>query len=57
VGVKQQQWSLQLYAKNLSNSRGILSTSNESLLNPPGGPFNAYYQTPRTLGVSASVGF
>jgi len=54
VGANVDKWSFSLYAKNLGNKRGITAMSAETL-DPVASPFQATYQTPRTIGVSASV--
>jgi outer membrane receptor protein involved in Fe transport len=56
AGIKHSLWTIQLYAKNLVNSRGVLSTSAETQ-DPVAGAYNTVYQPPRVVGVSASVGF
>jgi iron complex outermembrane receptor protein len=49
-------WTVKVYVKNLANKHGITSAWPETL-NPLASPFNATVQTPRTVGVSASVDF
>lgn len=56
AGVNLGDWSVKVYAKNLANRHGITSVWPETL-NPVGSPFNATVQTPRTIGVTASVDF
>jgi iron complex outermembrane receptor protein len=56
LGANFDKWSIEAYAKNLGNKRGILAMSPETL-DPIASPFQANYQTPRTIGVSASVEF
>lgn len=56
IGVNYDNWTVETYAKNLANRRGILSMGPETL-NPIGSPFEATYETPRTIGVSASIDF
>ena len=56
LGVNIDKWSFEAYARNLANKRGIVAMSAESL-DPVASPFQANYQTPRTVGVSASVEF
>lgn len=56
AGVNINAWTLKVYAKNLANKHGITSVWPETL-NPVGSPFNATVQTPRTVGISASVDF
>ncbi|MEW9573822.1 TonB-dependent receptor [Rhodanobacter sp. Si-c] len=56
AGVNYGDWTLNVFVKNLANKQGISSISPETI-NPVGGPFEATYQTPRTVGVSASVFF
>ncbi|HET6552362.1 MAG TPA: TonB-dependent receptor [Dyella sp.] len=56
LGANVDKWSFALYAKNLGNKRGITAMSGETL-DPVASPFQATYQTPRTIGVSASVEF
>lgn len=49
-------WTLKLHVKNLANKRGITSVwpmTQSSIASP----FNATVQTPRTVGVTASVDF
>jgi len=54
LGANVDKWTFSLYAKNLGNKRGITAMSSETL-DPIASPFQATYQTPRTIGVSASV--
>lgn len=56
AGVNYANWTVELYAKNLANKRGITSMWPETI-SPVGGTFQATYQTPRTVGLSASVDF
>jgi outer membrane receptor protein involved in Fe transport len=56
AGVNYEHWTVQLYARNLADKRGIASIS-PATLDPLGSPFMAAYQTPRTVGLSASVEF
>jgi iron complex outermembrane receptor protein len=56
AGVNLGDWTLKVYAKNLINKHGITSVWPETL-NPIGSPYNASVQTPRTIGMSASVDF
>jgi outer membrane receptor protein involved in Fe transport len=56
VGVNYANWTVELYAKNLANRRGITSMWPETI-DPVASPFQASYQTPRTIGMSASVDF
>ncbi|HZX69628.1 MAG TPA: TonB-dependent receptor [Rhodanobacter sp.] len=49
-------WTVKVYVKNLANKHGITSAWPETL-NPIASPFNATVQTPRTIGISASVDF
>jgi outer membrane receptor protein involved in Fe transport len=56
AGVNFGDWMFKVYAKNLANRHGITSVWPETL-NPMGSPYNATLQTPRTVGVSASVDF
>lgn len=56
MGVNYRGWTIQAFVKNLANKHGISSISPETL-NPIGSPFQATYQTPRTIGVSATVAF
>lgn len=49
-------WTFKLYAKNLANKHGITSVWPETQ-SSIASPFNATVQTPRTIGVSASVDF
>ena len=49
-------WTFNAFVKNLANKQGISSLS-PLTINPIGSPFQATYQTPRTMGVSASVFF
>lgn len=56
MGVNYRDWTFEAFVKNLANKHGISSISPETM-NPVGGPFQATYQTPRTIGVSASVYF
>ncbi len=49
-------WTIKLYAKNLANKRGITSVWPETQ-SSIASPFNATVQTPRTIGISASVDF
>ncbi|TCV97775.1 outer membrane receptor protein involved in Fe transport [Luteibacter rhizovicinus] len=49
-------WTFKVYAKNLANKRGITSVWPETQ-SSIASPFNATLQTPRTVGVSASVDF
>ena len=56
VGVNYANWTVEVYAKNLANRRGISSMWPETI-DPVASPFQASYQTPRTIGMSASVDF
>lgn len=56
VGTNYNNWSLELYVKNLANKREFTSVSSESII-PLASPYSAAYQTPRTIGVSATVDF
>lgn len=56
AGANYGDWTFKVFVKNLANKQGISSISPETL-NPVGSPFAATYQTPRTVGVSASVFF
>ncbi|WP_240732561.1 MULTISPECIES: TonB-dependent receptor [Dyella] len=56
AGVNRANWTVTLYAKNLTNQRGITSTA-ALTLDPTASPYQASYQTPRTIGISASVDF
>ncbi|QRN55336.1 TonB-dependent receptor [Dyella caseinilytica] len=56
VGVNYDNWTVELYAKNLANKRGITSMWPETL-SSIASPFQATYQTPRTIGMSATVDF
>lgn len=49
-------WTVEVYAKNLGNQRGITAVWPETI-DPLGSPFQATYQTPRTIGMSASLDF
>ena len=56
AGANYGDWTFEVFVKNLANKQGISSISPETI-NPVGSPFAASYQTPRTVGVSASVVF
>lgn len=56
VGVNYANWTVEVYAKNLANRRGLTYLYPETI-DPLGSPFQGTYQTPRTIGVSASVDF
>ena len=56
LGVNYANWTVEVYAKNLANRRGISSMWPETI-DPVASPFQASYQTPRTIGMSASVDF
>jgi iron complex outermembrane recepter protein len=56
IGANYQDWTFELYVKNLANKREITSVSPESIM-PLASPYSAAYQTPRTIGVSANVFF
>jgi len=56
IGANYANWTIELYAKNLINKRGITALWPETI-NPVGSPFQATYQTPRTIGMSASLDF
>jgi len=56
AGANYGDWTFKVFVKNLANKQGISSISPETI-NPVGSPFAASYQTPRTVGVSASVMF
>jgi outer membrane receptor protein involved in Fe transport len=56
AGANYDDWTFEVFVKSLANKQGINSISPETI-NPIGGPFQATYQTPRTIGVSASVVF
>jgi outer membrane receptor protein involved in Fe transport len=49
-------WTLQAYAKNLTNQRGITSLTSETI-DPQGSPFAASYVPPRTVGVNVIYDF
>ncbi|RAO75013.1 TonB-dependent receptor [Dyella jiangningensis] len=49
-------WTFKVYAKNLANKHGITSVWPETQ-SSIASPFNATVQTPRTIGVSATVDF
>lgn len=49
-------WTLQAYAKNLTNEHGITSLGSETL-DPLGSPFAASYVPPRTVGVTVGLDF
>jgi iron complex outermembrane recepter protein len=56
IGANYDDWTFEVYAKNVANKREITSVSPESII-PLASPYSAAYQTPRTIGVSASVDF
>ena len=56
VGANYDDWTFEVYVKNLANRREITAVSPESIV-PLAGPYSAAYQTPRTIGVSATVDF
>ncbi|MFK2900193.1 TonB-dependent receptor [Dyella jejuensis] len=56
VGANYDNWTFEVYAKNLANERELTSVSSESII-PLASPYSAAYQRPRTIGVSASVDF
>lgn len=56
AGVNVGDWTVKVYAKNLANRHGITSVWPETL-DPMGSPYSATVQTPRTIGMSASVDF
>jgi outer membrane receptor protein involved in Fe transport len=56
IGANYANWSIELYAKNLVNKRGITAMWPETV-DPLASPYQATYQTPRTIGMSASVDF
>jgi iron complex outermembrane recepter protein len=56
AGTNYANWTVEVYAKNLANKRGITSMWPETI-NQIGSPFQATYQTPRTIGMSATVDF
>jgi outer membrane receptor protein involved in Fe transport len=49
-------WTLQAYAKNLTNQRGITSLTSETI-DPQGSPFAASYVPPRTVGINVIYDF
>ncbi|MHC1481665.1 TonB-dependent receptor [Frateuria aurantia] len=56
IGANYENWTFEFYAKNLADRHGITSTWQETL-SAMVTPYNAIYQTPRTVGFSASVDF
>ena len=56
AGVNVDNWTVEVYAKNLGNQHGITAVWPETI-DPLGSPFQATYQTPRTIGMSASLDF
>jgi outer membrane receptor protein involved in Fe transport len=50
------EWTVQAYAKNLTNQRGITSLTSETI-DPQGSPFAASYVPPRTVGVNVIYDF
>ena len=56
AGANLANWTVKVYVKNLANQHGITSVWPETI-NPVASPFNATVQTPRTVGISASVDF
>jgi iron complex outermembrane recepter protein len=56
AGASVNNWTFKVYAKNLADKRGITSVWPETQ-SSIASPFNATLQTPRTVGVSATVDF
>jgi len=56
AGVNYANWTVEVYAKNLADRRGITAMWPETL-GETSGPYQASYQAPRTIGMSASVEF
>lgn len=59
AGLESSRWSLSLYAKNLTDRRGVLIYTMQGLApsSTPGAPYSAAVITPRTIGVEAALRF
>ena len=59
AGLDSTHWSLSVFAKNLTDSRGVLVYGAEGLApsSTPGAPYGAAVITPRTIGAEASIKF
>jgi outer membrane receptor protein involved in Fe transport len=59
TGLESARWSLSLFAKNLTDKRGVLVYGTEGLApsNTPGAVYGAAVITPRTIGAEAAIHF
>ncbi len=59
AGVETDRWSLSMFAKNLTDSRGVLVYGSQGLAPSatPGAPYSAAIIQPRTLGAEAAFRF